>query len=248
MSSTVQVTFGANIQPLVDGVEDARKAIESFMAAFAADKLADFTEQYAKMGEEIDAAAHQFGASTTQIQQLGYMAKMAGGDQEGLNNSFARLQQTLQQAENPTSRQAMALQALGLSTRQLIGLPLQQQLEVIADSFAKLGDGTNKAAIAQALFRNSSGEMIEILDQGSAGMKAMADQAESDRGGARRHRSRHCRIEGIIVGTGRRARRARLEHAGRTRERTGAGRRQHDQADRGRPARLLHDGRPEAQR
>jgi hypothetical protein len=178
MAGTVQVTFGANIAPLVEGVESARKAIESFMAAFAVDRLAEFAEAYAKMGDQIDAAAHQFGASTTQIQQLGYMAKMAGGDQQTLTDSFARLEQTLQLAQNPTTRQAQALQALGLSTRQLIGLPLQQQLEVIADSFAKLGDGTNKAAIAQALFRNASGEMIEMLDQGGAGMRALSDQAE----------------------------------------------------------------------
>ena len=177
MAGTVQVTFGANIQPLVDGVESAKTAVQSFMSAFAADKLASFTEEYAKLGDQIETSAKQFGTSVAQYQEIGYAAKMAGGDQEGLVNSLGRLQLELQQAQNPTSRQAQALNALGLSAKALIGLPLEQQLAKVADAFTKFADGPNKAAIAQALFRNSSGEMIEVLDQGSAGLARLRQQA-----------------------------------------------------------------------
>jgi hypothetical protein len=175
----VQVTFGANIQPLVDGVESAESAIHSFMAAFAVDKLESFIEADAKLGDQIEATARQFGESTTQVQQIGYVAKMAGGDQQSLANSLGRLQLELQQAQNPTTRQAQALAALGLSTKQLIGLPLPQQLGIIADAFAKYADGPNKAAVAQALFRNSSDELISILDGGRAGLEAFYKQAEA---------------------------------------------------------------------
>jgi hypothetical protein len=173
----VTVTFGANIDALVDGVKDARAAIESFMAAFAVDKLADFADAYAKLGSQIETGARQFGETTSQFQEIGYIAKMAGDENGNLATVFGRLEQTLQQAQNPTTRQALALAALGLSAKELIGLPLDAQLGKIADAFARSADGTNKAAIAQALFRNSSGELIEMLDQGSGGLARMRQQA-----------------------------------------------------------------------
>ena len=177
MANTVQVTFGANIQPLVDGVESAKTAIQSFIGAFAVDRISNFVDQYAKLGDQIESQAKQFGASTTEVQQLTYSAKMAGDENGNLASVFGRLEGTLQQAQNPTSRQAQALTALGLSAKSLIGLPLPEQLGKIADAFAKYGDGTNKSAIAQTLFRNSSGELIGMLDQGSAGLAKMRQQA-----------------------------------------------------------------------
>lgn len=178
MAGTVQVTFGANIQPLVDGIESAKMAIQSFIAAFAIDKLEQFIDAAAKMGEDIERTSAVLGASTTQIQQLGYIAKMTGGNQEELSTAIERFQLNLQRAQNPTSQQAIALNALGLSARSLIGLPLSEQMGRMADAISKFADGGNKTAIVMALLGRSGADMIPILDQGRSGFADLSDQAE----------------------------------------------------------------------
>ena len=89
-----------------------------------------------------------------------------------------RLQQSLQRAQVPTSQQALALKAIGLSASQLIGVPLPEQFDRIADAVSKFADGGNKTAIVMALLGRGGAEMIPTLDLGRAGLDQMRQSAE----------------------------------------------------------------------
>ena len=75
----------------------------------------------------------------------------------------------------------MALKAIGLSANQLIGVPLPEQFDRIADAVSKFADGGNKTAIVMALLGRGGAEMIPTLDLGRAGL----DQIRPERRGCR---------------------------------------------------------------
>ena len=196
MASDVQVTFSAQVGQLISGVDQAKEAIrsiggvvnsaasvftgfgEAFAGAFAVDQAADFISQMTDLGTSTLRTAAELGVSTTQAQQLGFIAKETGGDANGLALAMERLQLNLQHAQSSTSLQALALKSLGLSAKDLIALPLNTQLDRIANSFAKFADGPNKTAIALELFGRSGADMIPILDRGSTGMDKLRKSAE----------------------------------------------------------------------
>jgi hypothetical protein len=200
MSDTVRVQFSASIGALIKGVDDAKKAIESvkestdkvtagakslleaFGIAFSTDKLVEMIGQMAELGEQVERSKAILGTSTKSVQELGFIAKMTGGDAEGLSLAMERLQVNLQKAQSGAGPAYQALQALGLSAKQLSSVTLDQQLNKIANAFAKFGDGPNKTAIAIELLGRAGAQMIPVLDQGSEGLEKL--RASADNSGA----------------------------------------------------------------
>ncbi len=188
MADDVTITVGAAIDKLVEAVgqanehiasigetingvtESASHLLEIFGLAFGAKQIVDFVASMGEAGEQIERTSAMLGISTTATQQLGFIAKATGGDAQGLALSMERLQVNLQQAQNSTSRQALALHALGLSAKELIGLPLDEQMNRIADAVSKFADGGNKTAIVIELMGRSGAQMIPVLDKGRAGL------------------------------------------------------------------------------
>ena len=196
MADTVRVQFSASIGALIKGVDDAKSAIElvkestdkvtegakqlleTFGVAFSVDKISEFVGQMAEMGEQVERSSAILGTSTKSVQELGFIAKSTGGDAEGLALAMERLQVNLQKAQAGAGPAYQALQALGLSAKALSALPLDAQLNRIADAFAKFADGPNKTAIAIELLGRAGAQMIPLLDQGSAGLDRWRQAAD----------------------------------------------------------------------
>jgi hypothetical protein len=183
--NAVQVTFGANIQPLIEGVNSIKEQIAGLgeaarvlAGAFVGGETADFVDRMAEMGEQIERSAAMLGASVKTTQEFGYAAKMTGGDAQSMATAMERFEVSLQKAQNPTSQQALALHALGLSAKELIGLPLEQQMDKFADAVARFADSPEKTAAIGAINRGFV-QMIPLLDEGSEGLRRMRDQAEN---------------------------------------------------------------------
>jgi hypothetical protein len=197
MSDTVRVQFSASIGALIKGVEDAKSAIESvkestdkvtegaknllatFGLAFSAEKILAFAGQMADMGEQIERSSAILGVSTKSVQELGFIAKATGGDAQSLTNAMDRLQVNLQSAQNPTSRQALALKALGLSAKELLGVPLDEQLNRIADAASKFAPGGNLTAAVLTLMGRGAAGMLPALEKGRAGIEELRQSAEN---------------------------------------------------------------------
>lgn len=188
MSDDATVTFGATIDPLTRGVEAAKHSIESIkestdkviegakalIEAFALERIVEAAKQaiekMAELGEQTERTAAILGASTKQVQELDFIAKITGGSAEGLSFALVRLERNLQQATHGTGPAVAALEALGLSAKKLIGVPIPEQLNLIADRFAKYADGGNKTALATELLGRSGAQLIPVLDKGRAGL------------------------------------------------------------------------------
>jgi hypothetical protein len=186
----VMISFGAALEQLVEGVEGAKSAIEGFKAnvekvaelatlGFGTEKIAEFVSEMGELGEHVERTAAILGVSTRSVQELGFIARATGGDSESLALSMERLQVNLQKAQGGAGPAAAALQALGLRAKDLIGLPLDEQMNRIADAVSKFADGGNKTAIVMELLGRGGAQMIPVLDQGREGLDNLRQSADA---------------------------------------------------------------------
>jgi hypothetical protein len=191
----VNVKFGADVGGAEAAITELRETMEGFaapisglmsalgelketlVAAFAIEQISEFIEQMAQLGTATERSMAILGVSSKEVAQLSLIAQASGGTLQGMTSSLERLQVNLQKAGDATTPVGQALKAIGLSASDLVGIPIPQQMDKIADGLAKFADGGNKTAIAIALLGRGGANMIPILDQGSAGLNTLRDAA-----------------------------------------------------------------------
>lgn len=125
-------------------------------------------------------AARAAGVGVEAYQKLEYAFTRAGGSAGGFDTSVQSLTRSMVAAQKGTPDQAAAFRRLGISVRDANNhyKSADALLAEVADGMARLKDGTVKAKIAQVLFNEQGAVMIAMTEKGSAGLKAMGDEAE----------------------------------------------------------------------
>src|SRR6516162_2722099 len=150
MTDSARVNFSASVGALINGVEDAKKAIESvkestdkvtegarhlleaFGIAFSVEKISEFIEHMAGLGLQTERTT----AEETGV--LGGIAKLTGMSMEGLTSSIERMSLGIQRStRDAMSPQSEALKALGLNAKELIGLPATEFFSRLADAVSQ---------------------------------------------------------------------------------------------------------------
>jgi len=121
------------------------------------------------------------GVATEKLSEYAYAAKQTGTDIDGLSRGLKLLAKNAAEAADAGSGRGKLFAALGINVKDAAGnlKQLDQLLPEIADKFKGLEDGTTKAALAQELFGKSGLDLIEFLNQGSAGLQEAGDKAKS---------------------------------------------------------------------
>lgn len=117
------------------------------------------------------------GLDTKQAQAWTVMTQQRGIETKQLSMGMASLSRNLGGLGGPSKAGDTALKQLGLSAKELAGLPTDQKMYKIADGFKALPDGAQKAALAQKLFGRSGQALLPILNSGSKGLKEQIDTA-----------------------------------------------------------------------
>src|SRR5579871_3542540 len=112
----VSVRFGAVVAGAIAGIKQVSEEIEAMtaplrqlqtafkeagealLAAFAVEKISEFVEHMAEMGEEVERNAAILGISTKGVQQLGYVAGQTGTSAQSMAQAIERMQVNLQKA------------------------------------------------------------------------------------------------------------------------------------------------------
>lgn len=121
-------------------------------------------------------SAQKIGTSVENFSALGYAAKQSNLPVEDLEKSLIKLARGIDAAKEGSGPAAEAFKRLGIDPKQFND-PADALL-VIADRFAKLPNGVEKAALAVDLFGRSGANMIPFLNEGSVGIKRSTDEAE----------------------------------------------------------------------
>lgn len=128
--------------------------------------------------DQMNAAAQKTGITVEMLSQLGYAAKMSNVETEAFTQSMVKFNRTIAEAQSGTGDAAEAFKALGISQKDLRSMNPSDLLLQTADGFAKYADGANKTALAVALFGRSGADLIPLLNEGSAGINAMREEAD----------------------------------------------------------------------
>ena len=152
--------------------------VELFAAAFAVEKIREFISSMGELGEQTERTSKILGLTTEQVGELQYAFAATGTDSGNLDQMMGRFEVSLAKAAAGTGPALAGLKALGLSAKDLVGIPLPEQLGKIADATSRFADGTNKTAALQSLGRGFV-ELIPLLDEGSAGLTKMRETADA---------------------------------------------------------------------
>lgn len=166
------------------GIESLRSKFmllgEVLAAGWIGEKMIDMVKHTAEVGDELLKTSQKTGVSIQYLSGLKYAAELADVSFEALQNGMKRLSMAMNMAQLGSKQQEAAFKAVGVSITDANGnlRSMEQLLPEIADKFAATADGTNKTALALALFGRAGAEMIPLLDSGSKGMADMAREAE----------------------------------------------------------------------
>jgi hypothetical protein len=99
-------------------------------------------------------------------------AKERGVSSMVLNRGFLSLGKQISSASKATSQSAKTFRELGLSQKQLVSLPTEKRVELVADALRGIKDPLERAATGQKLFGRSYLNLASIMSKGGAGIRA----------------------------------------------------------------------------
>lgn len=203
---TLLIKIGADIVDLKKGVNDANKSLDGLdkntkqtsqsmttsMVAMvkgflpvisivaAVTTVIKAMQAAVENTKALDQLSQSTGIAIERLSSLRNAAIATGVDFETLSQAIRQFGPRMtEQLVNPASRGAQALRALGVDVRDAQGnlQNLDALLPDFAEAFAKYADGSNKAALAAALFGEEAGpKLIPLLNKGKAGLEELRQQ------------------------------------------------------------------------
>jgi len=132
--------------------------------------------------DNIDATAKlsdRLGMTTEKLIGLQHAAKINGVEQSGLNKSMEVFSKRLGEVDMGVGQARYALDKLGLSADALAEKAPDEAIAIVADQIKNLETQSEKAAAANYLFGRSGTQLLNLFEQGSAGLAHY--QAEVER-------------------------------------------------------------------
>jgi hypothetical protein len=161
-------------------------AVGGFAAAIAGSAvvggLTAIVKKSIDAGDELFNLQAKTGIAANALIGLGNAAKLADVDQATLGKGLTKLSVNLVKAAEGNDGLAQKFKALGVSVKDANGqvVPADRALKQIADRFADMPDGAQKAAAAVALFGKSGADLIPLLNEGAAAMEKFTYKVGED--------------------------------------------------------------------
>lgn len=123
--------------------------------------------------------ADKLGTTTDQLSALQHAAELSGIAIETFNMATQRLTRRVSEASSNMGESVAALKELGLNAQHLNSIDLDKKMGLIADSLMRVKNPTDRVRLAFKLFDSEGVVMLNLMKQGSAGMRRMAEEAET---------------------------------------------------------------------
>jgi hypothetical protein len=148
--------------------------------AIIAGGMATMIKNSIDAADELYAFSQQVGLSTEFLSTFGYAANMSNVETESLNNALIKFSKNLVDAAEGGKETSAAFRSLGISAVDSQGniIGTEEALMRVADQFQKMPDGAQKTKLALDLFGKSAAPLIPLLNEGSAGINKMREEAQ----------------------------------------------------------------------
>jgi hypothetical protein len=134
-----------------------------------------------KQMEVIDSTAKladRLGMSTEALIGMQHGANIAGVEAETLNKALSTLSSRLGEVDMGVGQATYALEKLGLNYKDLIGLNMDEAVGIVADQIRNLSTQAEKAAAANYLFGKSGKQLLNLFEEGSAGIAKYQEEVK----------------------------------------------------------------------
>ena len=129
-------------------------------------------------GDSLAKTADKIGVTTEALAGMQHAAELTGVSTETMNMALQRFTRRASEAAIGTGEAKGALIELGLNAKELNKLPLDQQMEKVADAMQGLETQSDRVRIAMKLFDSEGVALVNTLGGGSEALREMIDEAE----------------------------------------------------------------------
>ncbi|HRB15963.1 MAG TPA: hypothetical protein PK224_09255 [Nitrospira sp.] len=151
------------------------------VAATTGAALISMTKSSAVVGDELNKTSQKTGVAVETLSGLRFAADLSDVSMEQLSMSMGKLARAQQDAATGSTQARTTFQALGVTYKEADGTlrPLNDVMLDAADQLARMEDETKRAAMAQEMFGKSGMQMLPLLNQGSAAIRAQMEEAKA---------------------------------------------------------------------
>lgn len=150
-------------------------------AGFSIGAIVGFVKHAADAADQQRDLAESVGLTATQLSALNYAIIQDGGDSELLGKALFKVNEQLGEAATKGGNAAKTFEKFGISVADIRDgtVGTDEALKRIADKFESMPDGVQKSSLAAELLGTKLGQrLIPFLNEGSAGLKRLADQGK----------------------------------------------------------------------
>ena len=184
MLPEIKVKIDADTAGLTKGLAAATEKLSKFgkvagaaigvAVVGAAVGLAALTKAAIDNADKLSKASQKMGMTVEALSRLQYAAKLSGVELSGLQTGMNALARNMAAGSEAFTQLGVAITNSDGTLRSSVSV-----IGDIADRFAGMEDGATKTALALEIFGRSGADLIPLLNGGSAGLAAMAQEADN---------------------------------------------------------------------
>lgn len=133
----------------------------------------------ASLGDEVAKTGDKIGIALGPFQELRYAAERNGVSTEKFDSSLERFVKRMGEATQGTGAARKAYDELGLSAEDLSRMTPEDSLELVADRLSSVENQSQRVAIAAQLFGREGVAMVNMMKDGSAGLRELRKDARA---------------------------------------------------------------------
>jgi hypothetical protein len=161
--SELETKLTVNSAQFTAGIVKAQLAVTGLIAiGKKVVEALDFSAAITKI-DDLNDTAQKLGQTFENTQRLAYAAKLAGTSIDSVGTGMRKLTTILDDASNGGEAAQKTLGRLGLAAKDLIGLSMPEQFQLISERIKQVPGYTAQAAIALELFGRSGLENMQLL-------------------------------------------------------------------------------------
>ena len=181
--STLTVSLTADTAKFDNGLKKAKKTGKGFGKAMGAAfkgvgiaaaalgvGIAALTKQSLALVDQQRKSARTLNTTQGTYAGLALAAGIAGSSVEGFAKALKRQQKSIVDANDGLMTQKRAFDRLGLSTTDLLKLPVEEQFKKITSALGDVENSTVRVAAASDIFGAKNADLINILELGAEGI------------------------------------------------------------------------------
>ena len=173
-----------NVAKMSKGVGALKTAFGALAGAMALRAFVNFASEQLKMADAMGKLSTKLQISTTALQTFRFAGEQSGETFQTMDNNLIKFAKNLGEAQTGIGLAKRELEILGISLRDSSGnfKSHEEILNEVADAYKSMDNPARKMAAAMALFGRSGHVMVNMLSDGSEGLKDLRKQLVSTGG------------------------------------------------------------------